>query len=64
MPFADGSGPEGYEIKGNDQSKLYHVPGSRYYKATKAEVYFATVEDAERAGYAAPGAAADSEEEG
>ncbi len=63
MPLADGSGPAGYEIKGNDQSMLYHVPGGRYYKATKAEMYFATVEDAERAGYAAPGAH-DSEEEG
>ena len=61
---ADGSVPEGYEIKGNADSMLYHVPGSRYYKATKAEAYFATVEDAERAGFAAPGAAADSEEEG
>jgi hypothetical protein len=56
--------PEGYEIKGNADSMLYHVPDSRYYKATKAEAYFATVEDAERAGFAAPGAAADSEEEG
>jgi hypothetical protein len=34
---------------------LYHVPGSRYYNATKAEVYFATVEDAEAAGFSAPG---------
>lgn len=63
-PPADGSVPEGYEIKGNADSMLYHVPDSRYYKATKAEAYFATVEDAERAGFAAPGAAADSEEEG
>lgn len=62
-PLADGGAPEGHDIKGNADSMLYHVPGSRYYKATKAEVYFATVEDAERAGYAAPGAG-DSEEEG
>ncbi len=62
-PLADGGAPEGHDIKGNADSMLYHLPGSRYYKATKAEVYFATVEDAERAGYAAPGAG-DSEEEG
>jgi large subunit ribosomal protein L4 len=62
VPLADGSGPEGYEIKGNAQSMLYHEPGSRYYAVTKAEVYFASAEDAERAGFAKPGAAADSED--
>ena len=54
-PLEDGSAPEGYDIKGNEDSMLYHVPGSRYYGATKAEVYFAAVEDAESAGFAAPG---------
>lgn len=62
-PLEDGSAPEGFDIKGNADSMLYHVPDSRYYKATEAEVYFATVEDAERAGFAAPGTG-DSEEEG
>jgi hypothetical protein len=38
---------------------LYHVPGSRYYGATKAEVYFATVEAAEAAGFSAPGSGDD-----
>lgn len=55
VPLADGSAPEGFEIKGNADSMLYHVPGGRNYNATKAEVYFATVEDAERAGFSAPG---------
>ncbi len=54
-PLEDGSAPEGYEIKGNADSMMYHVPGSRYYKATVAEVYFDTVENAEAAGFAAPG---------
>jgi len=63
-PFEDGSGPDGFDIKGNADSMLYHVPGSRYYNATKAEVYFATVEDAEAAGFAAPGAAAQSDTDG
>jgi hypothetical protein len=43
---------------------LYHVPGSRYYGATKAEVYFETVEDAESAGFSAPGAATQSDTDG
>ena len=56
-PTADGSAPEGFEIKGNADSMLYHVPGSRYYGQTVAEVWFDTVESAEAAGFAAPGAA-------
>jgi len=48
--------PEGYPIKGNAQSKLYHEPDSRYYKATKAEVWFDTAESAEAAGFSKPGA--------
>ena len=60
--------PDGYPIKGNAQSKLYHEPDSRYYKATKAEVWFDTVESAEAAGFSKPGAnteddAADEAEE-
>ena len=54
-PLEDGSAPEGYEIKGNADSMMYHEPGGRYYKATVAEVYFDTVESAEAAGFAAPG---------
>lgn len=46
--------PEGYPIKGNANSMLYHVPGSRHYKACIAEVWFATPEDAEAAGFRKP----------
>ena len=61
-PLADVSEmPEGYAIKGNAQSMLYHEPDSRYYEATKAEVWFDTVESAEAAGFSKPGA--DKEEE-
>jgi large subunit ribosomal protein L4 len=42
-------------IKGNAQSMLYHVPGSRYYDVTKAEAWFATEEEAEAAGYSKAG---------
>jgi large subunit ribosomal protein L22 len=54
QPLDDGSAPEGFEIKGNADSMLYHVPGSRYYGQTVAEVYFDTVENAEAAGFSAP----------
>ena len=59
----DGEAPEGYEIKGNAQSMLFHTPDSRYYKATKAEVWFDTEESAVAAGFSKPGTtAADTEE--
>ena len=57
-PNEDGSAPEGFEIKGNADSMLYHVPGSRFYDQTVAEVWFATAEDAEAAGYELPRASA------
>jgi large subunit ribosomal protein L4 len=53
-PNADGSAPEGYEIKGNADSGLYHVPGSAFYNRTEAEFYFATAADAEAAGFQLP----------
>jgi large subunit ribosomal protein L4 len=52
---ADGEAPEGYDIKGNADSMLFHIPGSRFYKQTKAEVWFATEEAAEAAGFSKPG---------
>ncbi len=53
---ADGDeAPEGYDVKGNAQSMLYHEPGSRYYNQTKAEYWFESVEAAEAAGFSAPG---------
>ena len=50
----DGSAPEGYDIKGNADSGLYHVPGSAFYNRTVAEFWFATAEDAEAAGFQLP----------
>ena len=61
-PTDDGEAPEGYPIKGNAGSMLYHEPDSRYYRATKAEVWFDTVESAEAAGFTAPGAATEAED--
>jgi large subunit ribosomal protein L4 len=53
-PLEDGSEPAGYPIKGNADSMLYHVPGSSHYERTIAEVWFATAEAAEAAGFALP----------
>ncbi|WP_120522245.1 50S ribosomal protein L20 [Arthrobacter celericrescens] len=43
--------PEGYEIKGNAESKKYHVPGSTWYDNTAAEYWFSSVEAAKAAGF-------------
>lgn len=61
-PLDDDEMPEGFPIKGNAQSMLFHTPDSRYYKATKAEVWFDTEESAVAAGFSKPGAATDTEE--
>ena len=53
-PLDDGGQPEGYEIKGNADSMLYHLPGTPFYDRTIAEVWFDTAENAEAAGYQLP----------
>lgn len=57
-PLESGEAPEGFEIKGNADSMKYHVPGSRWYANTQAEIWFDTKESAEAAGYAPAGGAA------
>ncbi|MDU0347779.1 50S ribosomal protein L17 [Actinomyces sp. MRS3W] len=47
-----------HQVKGNEDSMKYHVPGSRWYDNTVAEVWFASAEDAEAAGFAPAGGAA------
>jgi large subunit ribosomal protein L17 len=54
VALEDGSEPEGFPIKGNADSMLYHVPDSQFYDRTVAEVWFATAEDAEAAGFSLP----------
>lgn len=56
-PLENGEAPEGFEIKGNADSMKYHVPGSRWYANTQAEIWFDTKESAEAAGYAPAGGA-------
>jgi hypothetical protein len=43
--------PDGFTIKGNAQSMLFHTPDSPYYGRTKPEVWFRTESDAEQAGF-------------
>ncbi len=50
-PLADRSAPDGYTIKGNVDSMLYHRPDSRNYGATVAEVWFDSADRAEASGF-------------
>lgn len=50
-PAADGSGPEGWAIKGNENSMLFHTEDSPAYGRTKAEVWFQDEETARKAGF-------------
>jgi Fe-S oxidoreductase/predicted flap endonuclease-1-like 5' DNA nuclease/nitrate reductase gamma subunit len=50
-PLDDDSAPDGFNIKGNADSMLYHRPDSRSYGATVAEVWFVSSEHAEAAGF-------------
>jgi large subunit ribosomal protein L22 len=61
LPDADGNGPDTHPIKGNADSMLYHTPDSRYYKVTKAEVWFDTEDNAEAAGFSKPGSQKDED---
>jgi large subunit ribosomal protein L4 len=51
----DGSAPEGYTVKGNADSGLYHEPDGRWYDATVAEFWFKSAQDAEAAGFTKAG---------
>lgn len=48
---AGGSGPQGWTVKGNENSMLYHTLESPYYKRTIAEVWFVDEESATKAGF-------------
>jgi hypothetical protein len=53
--------PEGFPIKGNASSMLYHTPDSAFYDRTNAEVWFATEADAEAAGFSKPASQKDAD---
>ena len=47
----DGACPDGYPVKANDNSGIYHVPGGRFYDRTVAERCYADADDALADGY-------------
>jgi large subunit ribosomal protein L17 len=51
----DGSQPDGFPIKGDEGGKQYHTPDSPSYRDAAAEVWFATEQDAEAAGFSKAG---------
>jgi hypothetical protein len=51
VPPVDDQCPEGYPIKANDNSKIFHVPGGRFYQRTVPERCYADAADAEADGY-------------
>ena len=59
----DGSAPEGYTVKGNADSGLYHEPDGQWYEQTVAEFWFKTAKAAEKAGFTKAGSAKKSEDE-
>jgi len=56
VPFEDADQvPDGFPIKGNEDSMKYHEPDSQWYANTTAEVWFDSVESAESAGFTKAG---------
>lgn len=47
----DGECPDGYPIKANDNSGIFHVPSGRFYERTVPERCYADAHDAEADGY-------------
>ena len=54
LPNIDGSCPYSYPVKGNADSKLYHIPNSEYYLLTSAELCFDSPEAARKNGFYPP----------
>ena len=50
-PDDAGACPITHPIKANANSRIFHVPGGRFYARTKAERCYAEADDAERDGY-------------
>ena len=53
-PAADGSGPEGYPVKGDVSAMTYYDEDSAGYGDARAEVWFLSAAHAEAAGFRAP----------
>jgi len=56
VPLEDASqAPEGFPIKGNEDSMKFHEPDGQWFEQTVAEVWFDSVESAEAAGFTRAG---------
>ena len=56
VPLEDGDqAPEGFPVKGNEESMKYHEPDGQWYEQTVAEVWFDTAASAEAAGFTKAG---------
>jgi large subunit ribosomal protein L17 len=56
VPLEDESqAPEGFPVKGNEDSMKYHEPDSQWFEQTVAEVWFDSAESAEAAGFTRAG---------
>jgi large subunit ribosomal protein L17 len=56
VPLEDASvAPEGFPIKGNEDSKKYHTPDGQWFEQTVAEVWFDSEESAVAAGFTKAG---------
>jgi len=53
VPANDGTCPLTHPVKANDSSKIFHVPGGRFYDRTRPERCYATPEAATADGYRA-----------
>jgi hypothetical protein len=51
MQPIDGGCPEGFPVKVNTTSGIYHVPGGRFYDRASPQRCYATAEQAEADGY-------------
>ena len=61
-PIEGAAMPEGFPIKGNAGSMLYHLPDTSFYNRTVAEVWFATEDAAKAAGFTRPASQLKAEE--
>jgi micrococcal nuclease len=51
VPPVEGACPDGYPIKANDNSGIFHVPGGRFYNRTVPERCYANADAALADGY-------------
>jgi hypothetical protein len=51
VPPIEGACPDGYPIKANDNSGIFHVPGGRFYDRTVPERCYANADAALADGY-------------